>query len=45
VRDNGSTNGLAVNGRQTLENVLQDGDRIQFGEVEAIFHRPAGGAP
>jgi hypothetical protein len=45
VRDNGSTNGLAVNGRQTLENVLQDGDRVQFGEVEAIFHRPAGGAP
>jgi pSer/pThr/pTyr-binding forkhead associated (FHA) protein len=43
VRDVGSKNGLAVNGRQTLENLLQDGDRIQFGEVEATFHRPAGG--
>jgi hypothetical protein len=44
VRDLGSKNGLAVNGRQTIENLLQDGDRIQFGEVEAIFHRTAGGA-
>ncbi len=44
VRDLGSRNGLAVNGRQTLENLLQDGDRLQFGEAEAIFHQPAGGA-
>jgi len=44
VRDLGSKNGLAVNGRQTLENLLQDGDRLQFGEAEAIFHQPAGGA-
>ena len=43
VRDLGSKNGLAVNGRQTIENLLQDGDRIQFGEAEAIFHQPAGG--
>ena len=44
VRDLGSKNGLAVNGRQTIENLLQDGDRLQFGEAEAIFHQPAGGA-
>jgi pSer/pThr/pTyr-binding forkhead associated (FHA) protein len=44
VRDLGSRNGLAVNGRQTLENLLQDGDRLQFGEAEAIFHQSAGGA-
>lgn len=44
VRDLGSKNGLAVNGRQTIENLLQDGDRLQLGEVEAIFHQPAGGA-
>ena len=43
VRDLGSKNGLAVNGRQTIENLLQDGDRLQFGETEAIFHQPAGG--
>jgi len=46
VHDLSSTNGLAVNGRQTLENLLQDGDRLRFGSVEAIFHRPlAGGSP
>jgi FHA domain len=44
VRDLGSKNGLAVNGRHTLENLLQDGDRLQFGEAEAIFHQVAGGA-
>jgi hypothetical protein len=44
VRDLGSKNGVTVNGRQTLENLLQDGDRVCFGEVEAIFHQPAGGA-
>jgi hypothetical protein len=44
VRDLGSKNGLTVNGRQTLENLLQDGDRLQFGEVVAIFHQSAGGA-
>jgi hypothetical protein len=44
VRDLGSKNGLTVNGRQTIENLLQDGDRLQFGEAEAVFHQPAGGA-
>jgi hypothetical protein len=46
VHDLSSTNGLAVNDRQTLENLLQDGDRLRFGAAEAIFHRPlAGGSP
>jgi pSer/pThr/pTyr-binding forkhead associated (FHA) protein len=44
VRDLSSRNGLAVNGRQTIENLLQDGDRLQFGEVEATFHQSAGDA-
>ena len=43
VRDLGSRNGLAVNGRQTIENQLQDGDRLQLGEAEAVFHQAAGG--
>ena len=43
VRDLGSRNGLAVNGRQTIENQLQDGDRLQLGEAEAVFHLAAGG--
>ena len=44
VRDLSSRNGLAVNGRQTIENLLQDGDRLQFGEAEATLHQSAGGA-
>ncbi len=40
VRDLGSKNGLTVNGRQTLENLLQDGDQIGFGTATAIFHQP-----
>ncbi len=40
VRDLGSKNGLTVNGRQTVENLLQDGDHIGFGKAEAVFHRP-----
>jgi len=43
VHDLNSTNGLAVNGRQTIENLLQDGDRLRFGSVEAVFHRPLAG--
>lgn len=46
VRDLGSRNGLTVNGRQTLENLLQDGDHLGFGTAEAIFHRPlSSGSP
>ena len=44
VRDLSSRNGMAVNGRQTIENLLQDGDRLQFGEAVATFHQSAGGA-
>ncbi len=44
VRDLSSRNGIAVNGRQTIENLLRDGDRIKFGEAEATFHQSAGGA-
>jgi pSer/pThr/pTyr-binding forkhead associated (FHA) protein len=44
VHDLNSTNGLAVNGRQTIENLLQDGDRLRFGSVEAVFHRPLAGS-
>ena len=40
VRDLGSKNGLTVNGRQTLENLLQDGDRLGFGTAAAVFRRP-----
>lgn len=43
VRDLGSRNGLTVNGRCTNHNLLQDGDRVSFGAVEAIFHRPSRG--
>jgi hypothetical protein len=44
VRDLNSQNGLTVNGRHTNHNILQDGDRIAFGAVEAVFRKPAGGA-
>lgn len=45
VRDLGSKNGVTVNGRHTIENVLQDGDRIGFGAAEAVFHNGKGGTP
>ena len=44
VRDLSSRNGMSVNGRQTIENLLQDGDRLQFGEAEATLHQTPGGA-
>ena len=37
VRDLRSQNGLTVNGRHTNHNLLQDGDRIRFGNAEAVF--------
>ncbi len=43
LRDLGSRNGVTVNGRHTLQNLLQDGDRIGFGAAEAVFHQPNGG--
>lgn len=44
VRDLNSQNGLTVNGRHTNHNVLQDGDQLAFGAVQAVFHKPTGGA-
>ena len=41
VRDLDSRNGLTVNGRHTIQNLLQDGDRVGFGNAEAIFHNLA----
>ena len=43
VRDLGSRNGLKVNDRYTIQNLLQDGDRLTFGAAEAVFHQPEGG--
>ncbi len=37
VHDLESQNGLTVNGRHTNYNLLEDGDRISFGSVEATF--------
>jgi pSer/pThr/pTyr-binding forkhead associated (FHA) protein len=44
VRDLGSKNGVLVNGRHTIENVLHNGDRIGFGAAEAVFRKGQGGA-
>ncbi|HET7376129.1 MAG TPA: FHA domain-containing protein, partial [Anaerolineae bacterium] len=38
VHDLESKNGLKVNGRYTNHNLLEDGDRLSFGSVEATFH-------
>ena len=38
VHDLDSKNGLMVNGRHTLHNLLENGDRLTFGKVEATFH-------
>lgn len=43
VRDLGSRNGLTVNGRHTIQNMLRNGDRVGLGEAEAIFHAPTPG--
>jgi hypothetical protein len=38
VHDLESKNGLLVNGRHTNHNLLENGDRLAFGSVEATFH-------
>jgi len=38
VHDLDSKNGLKVNGRHTLHNLLENGDRLTFGSVAATFH-------
>lgn len=40
-----SLNGITVNGKRTLENYLNDGDVITFGEMQFRFHQPAPHAP
>lgn len=44
VRDLGTPNGLTVNGRHSNHNLLQDGDRVSFGGVEAVFRKSGGAA-
>lgn len=43
VVDQGSRNGVYVNGRRTGTNVLQDGWTVRFGKVEFIFRTNQGG--
>jgi len=38
IRDLGSTNGTAVNGRLVRQAALHDGDRLSIGGYEVIFH-------
>ncbi len=38
LRDLDSTNGTRVNGEPTREAVLEHGDRIRFGKIEAHYH-------
>ena len=45
VRDLGSRNGLTVNGRHTIQNMLRNGDRVGLGDAEAVFHAPSPGGP
>lgn len=37
LRDLNSTNGTRHNGQRISDSALQDGDRIRFGKVEAVF--------
>ncbi|MCX6849460.1 MAG: FHA domain-containing protein [Verrucomicrobia bacterium] len=43
VQDLGSSNGTRVNGAEIEEALLKDGDRVGFGDVQAVFY--AGDAP
>jgi hypothetical protein len=43
--DQPSTNGIYVNGKRTLENYLDEGDEIAFGELKFRFHIPTTGLP
>ena len=38
VQDLGSSNGTRVNGAQVEEAALADGDRLSFGDIQAIFY-------
>jgi len=42
IRDLGSTNGTAVNGKALGQSrILRDGDRIEIGPARLLFHAPA----
>jgi pSer/pThr/pTyr-binding forkhead associated (FHA) protein len=43
VQDLGSSNGTRVNGAEIEEALLKDGDRVGFGDVQAVFY--SGDAP
>lgn len=45
VVDLDSTNGVYVNGQRTHENLLRDGDRVSFGQVQFTFHMNREGRP
>ena len=40
IRDTASQNGIKVNGRQTMEQELVDGDQIDIGSSRFIIHIP-----
>jgi hypothetical protein len=41
VKDEGSSNGTHVTGARTCHNVLEDGVRVAFGGMEAVFRQAA----
>jgi predicted component of type VI protein secretion system len=42
IKDLGSANGTTVNGKKITLQMLADGDKIGFGELETVFHTSAG---
>ncbi|MBC7250833.1 MAG: FHA domain-containing protein [Anaerolineae bacterium] len=40
IVDQGSLNGVYVNGRRTGRNLLRDGWKVAIGAVEFIYHQP-----
>ncbi len=41
IKDDGSSNGTCVNGARTGYNILEDGVRVAFGGMEAVFRQTA----
>jgi pSer/pThr/pTyr-binding forkhead associated (FHA) protein len=37
IRDLGSTNGTKINGVNVAESILKNGDRVTFGNIDAMF--------
>ncbi len=44
LHDLGSTNGTFVNGEQVTDAILQQGDEVRFGRIEAVFSAEEEGA-